>query len=359
MPRSQPYSLCRPGAAPYRERSSSELDRVPEACFRGEQTAIRHGLNLLTTKLFHDLFAWKWTVVILLAAVVFPRAGSAQILPPADTLHTGRLKGAAIGLGTGYLTAMIGLNELWYKDYEGQSFHLFDDSDHWLQMDKAGHLLTGYQVSRYGSDLFRWAGLLQGQSALWGGGVSLFFLTSVEVFDGFSRHWGFSISDAAANVGGVALFVGQEWMWQEQRIIPKFSYSPTDYPDLRPETLGATAVERVLKDYNGQRIWLTVMPRSFGLFDDVCPPWLGVSVGYGASGMLGGSENPIANDAGTELPRFDRYRRLYLSLDVDLNRIPTRSNFLRSVFGVIGFIKVPAPALEWSQGSLKGHWLLF
>ena len=294
-----------------------------------------------------------------MAGILFPVSGSAQILPPADTLHSGRLKGVAIGLSAGYLTAMIGLNELWYKSYEGQSFHFFDDSDHWLQMDKAGHLLTGYQVSRYGSDLFRWAGLSQSKSALWGGGVSLFFLTSVEVFDGFSRHWGFSLSDAAANLGGVTLFVGQELMWQEQRLILKFSYSPTDYPEWRPETLGGNAIERVLKDYNGQRIWLTVMPRRFGLFDEVWPDWLGVSVGYGASGMIGGSENPIINDAGTELPHFDRYRRVFLSLDIDLTRIPTQSDFLRSVFGVIGFIKVPAPALEWSQGSLKGHWLFF
>ncbi len=298
-------------------------------------------------------------IAIVVAGIIFPFSGSAQVLTPSDTLHSGRLKGVAIGLGTGYLTAMIGLNELWYKNYEGQSFHFFDDSDHWLQMDKAGHALTGYQVSRYAGDLFRWAGLPQDKSALWGGGVSLFFLTSVEVFDGFSRHWGFSVSDAAANVGGVALFVGQEWMWQEQRIIPKFSYSPTDYAGWRPETLGGTDIERVLKDYNGQRIWLTVLPRSFGLFGEDWPAWLGFSLGYGASGMLGGSHNPIANEEGTELPQFDRYRRVFLSLDIDLTHLPTQSKFLRSVFGVIGFLKVPAPSLEWSQGSLKGHWLLF
>lgn len=283
----------------------------------------------------------------------------AQVLPPSDTLRPPRVKAAAIGIGTGYVASMVGLNELWYKDHPRSAFHFFDDSGQWLQMDKAGHALTGYQISRFSDDLFRWSGLSPRESALWGGGVGLFFLTGVEVFDGFSEQWGFSPTDAAANAAGVLLYVGQELAFREQRMLLKFSYTPTDLAEWRPEILGSTPTQRVLKDYNGQRVWLTVMPRSFGIVGDSWPRWLGLSFGYGAGGMLGGIDNPTANRAGTELPAYNRYRRGFLSLDIDLTRIPTRSQFLRSVFAVLGFVKFPAPALEWSRGQLTGHWLFF
>lgn len=295
----------------------------------------------------------------LLVWLLAVNPSKAQIAPPSDTLHIGRLHGVAIGLGTGWVASMVGLSELWYKEHRAQSFHFFDDSKHWLQMDKTGHVLTGYQVSQYSGELFRWSGVPQKQSALLGGGVSLLFLTGVEVFDGLSEQWGFSASDVAANIGGVALFTGQEFLWGEQRIIAKFSYTPTDFAALRPETLGATHLERVFKDYNGQRVWLTFMPKSFGIFGDRWPEWLGVSFGYGASGLLGGDGNPTFNATGAPLPEFERRRRFFLGLDIDTRRIPTKSGFLRSVFGVIGFIKVPSPAVEWSDGEVKGHFLMF
>ncbi len=54
------------------------------------------------------------------------------------------------------------------------------------------------------------------------------------------------------------------------------------------------------------------------------------------------------------------YRQFYLSLDVDLTKIQTNSKFLKSVFSVVNFIKVPAPTLELSnRNGLKFHFLYF
>ena len=59
-------------------------------------------------------------------------------------------------------------------------------------------------------------------------------------------------------------------------------------------------------------------------------------------------------------PPYERYREFYLSLDVDLKRIPTRRRFLRSVLSVLNFIKIPAPTLEWNTaGKLRFHALYF
>ena len=139
----------------------------------------------------------------------------------------------------------------------------------------------------------------------------------------------------------------------------KFSYTSSAYAQYRPETLGSTGLESVLKDYNGQTIWLSINPSSFSHKKDPFLPWLNVALGYGANGMLGGDSNPAFNQAGDALPEMERYRQYYLSLDIDLSRIKTENHFLKTVFSVVGFIKIPAPALEFSRDKLTWHWLHF
>jgi hypothetical protein len=74
--------------------------------------------------------------------------------------------------------------------------------------------------------------------------------------------------------------------------------------------------------------------------------------------MLGGFENPDEVN-GVPMPEFDRYRQYYFSLDVDLTRIPTRSKFLRGVFNVLSFIKIPMPTVEFSEKGTKFYPLYF
>lgn len=258
----------------------------------------------------------------------------------------------------GYSASIIALNEMWYKDYPKSGFHFYNDNSSWLQIDKAGHALTSYQLGRYGYEVLRWTGMEEKPSIWIGGNMGLLFLTGVEILDGFSKEWGFSYGDFISNAGGTALFIGQQLAWGEQRASLKFSYSPSQYAQLRPETLGNGGLESVLKDYNGQTIWLSVNPSSFlAERERTFLPWLNVAIGYGGDGMLGGDSNPIANSDGEILPDINPYRQYYLSLDLDLTRIRTDSHFLKTLFSVVGFLKIPAPALEFSEGTLKWHWL--
>jgi hypothetical protein len=51
---------------------------------------------------------------------------------------------------------------------------------------------------------------------------------------------------------------------------------------------------------------------------------------------------------------IERSRKVYLSPDVDLTRIHTRSKFLRSMFFILNMVKIPAPSLVWkSSGGIK------
>jgi hypothetical protein len=62
-------------------------------------------------------------------------------------------------------------------------------------------------------------------------------------------------------------------------------------------------------------------------------------------------------------PSFENQQRIsqyYLSLDIDLSRIKTKSHLLKTIFDVLNVIKIPFPTLELnSQGQLKGYILYF
>lgn len=255
---------------------------------------------------------------------------------------------------------MIGLNSLWYMDYPKSNFHYFNDNSEWLQMDKVGHATTAYYVGKLGINVLDWTGMKHRNAIIFGGALGSIFLTSVEIFDGFSSEWGFSKGDILANTSGSALVIAEQLLWNEQRLSIKFSYSPSNYAAYRPNMLGKNFQESLLKDYNGQTYWLSANLASFMNKQTRFPKWLNIAIGYGADGMIGGMSNPNIDSNGNALPYFKRSRQYYLSLDVELSRIHTRSAFLNSLFKAIGFIKFPAPTLEYREGNgLKGHYFFF
>ena len=249
-----------------------------------------------------------------------------------------------------YGLSMTWLYSQWYSDYPQSAFHFFNDNSEWEQMDKFGHLWDAYSISKPLMHCYEWAGYKEKKAILYGAGIAFLFQTTVEVFDGFSKQWGFSGGDMLANAGGVALFAGQQLTWHEQRIVLKYSFHQTKYSAYNPKLLGSTLPENILKDYNGLTYWLTINPRSF-FKSSILPRWFSIALGYGAEGMTGGKSNPKEVD-GKMIPSFERHRQYYLALDFDLARIQTKSRFLSSAFKLINIIHLPAPAIEWS-GSGK------
>lgn len=265
-----------------------------------------------------------------------------------------------------YTGSLVALNAAWYKDYERTGFHTFNDSKEWLQVDKVGHAWTAYTISHYLSDVWKWAGLPE-KKAVWVGSLSsIAYLTTIEFFDAYSAKWGWSWSDIAANFAGSGLYMGQQFLWKEQRLQFKFSFHGVNYNDPMLEEraddlFGKSWYERMLKDYNGQTYWMSANIRSF-FPKSKWPPWLTVSLGYGAEGMLGGFENKWSDASGNDVTRYDipRVRQFYLAPDIDFTKIKTRSKFLRTTFSLLNAIKCPAPALMLdSKGKLKAYAIYF
>ncbi len=296
-----------------------------------------------------------FTVLLLMPILGFSQSVN-EFLTPADSLHPARRTAVAIGLGVASGATIAGLHQLWYADYPKSSFHLVNDNAQWLQVDKAGHVYGSYHLSRLSSEMLGWAGVGRRDRLLYGTLTGLGLMTAIEVMDGHSAQWGASWGDMLANVGGAALFVSQELLWEEQRIIPKFSFHTTPYAGARPEVLGESVPQQVFKDYNGQTYWLSANVRSFWK-DAPVPGWLNLSVGYGAEGMITGDDDFVNT---IFFPEQSRIRQYYLSLDIDLTRIQTQSHFLKTLFSVLNVIKIPAPAIEFnSRGVVKGHLLYF
>ena len=273
------------------------------------------------------------------------------------------MTGMHVGL---YAGSLLLLNEAWYKDYPRGKFQTFNDWPEWNQVDKVGHAWSAYQLSRASYSGWKWAGVPDNKSVWLAGGSGFAFLTVIEILDGFSEEWGWSWGDFGANLVGSGLFIGQHLGWKEERISYKFSFHKMTYGDPQlnqrsDELFGSSLPERMLKDYNGQAYWLSANLRSF-FKQSSLPPWLNISIGYGASGMFGGTENiwegatPGQTISRTDIPRL---RQWYLAPDIDFTRIRTRSKLLRSVFYAMNAFKMPAPTLVLSNGKLRVHGFYF
>jgi uncharacterized protein YfiM (DUF2279 family) len=259
-----------------------------------------------------------------------------------------------------YAASMTGLYYAWYADYPQSSFHFYNDNAEWMLMDKAGHFATAYRLGHFGHDALRIAGLDENRSIWYGGTLGLAFLTTVEVFDGLSEGWGFSWGDMAANALGSGVFIGQQLLWHEQKIVIKYSFHTTVFPEYRPDLLGENLLQQTIKDYNGISIWASCNIKSLFLKKESrFPAWLNVAFGFGATGMTGGFDNVLEYN-GIPIPPFERRQQYYLSLDVDFTRIPTNNKFLQYTFKILNIFKLPFPAVEFNTGNeWVWHWMFF
>ena len=320
-------------------------------------------------------------MVLLLISLIYPGYSQDSLPEKTDTSHYNKITAAghkvypynkkrvklvAAGNILAYAAVTVGFNSAWYSKYPRSKFHFFNDNDEWLQVDKAGHIYGAY-IQSFGSyEMWRWSGLPRKQR-IWIGGLSgIAYQSIIETLDGFSAEYGWSWGDYASNIAGSGLFIAQELLWDDQRIKLKFSFNNKDYGseelnDRADKLFGKTTNERFVKDYNGTTDWMSINIKSF-LPQTKIPGWFSLAIGYGAEGMFGARSN-VAKDASGNIifNRSDikRYRQWYLSPDIDLNKIKTNKRAVKLLLSALNAFKFPAPAFEFSNGNVKGHWLYF
>jgi hypothetical protein len=331
-------------------------------------------MYLLLCALLGFYFSWSQSseTVVLADSIssnitIESPASGVEAKPTLTSKQTQQRQVAVSGINIGvYGGSLVILHRAWYKDETKTSFQVFNDSKEWLQVDKVGHTWTAYNTGRASTLLWEWAGMPH-KKAVWLGGLSGFvYLTGIEFLDAHSAKWGWSWSDIAANITGSALFMGQEFLWNDQRIQFKFSFHKKTYDEPMLEErandlYGESFYERMLKDYNAQTYWFSANIKSFFPKSN-WPAWLNIAVGYGADGMFGGFENVWKAPDDSPITRYDipRKRQYYLAPDIDFTKIKTKSKFLKTTFTLLNAFKCPAPALMVdSKGKFKMHALYF
>jgi hypothetical protein len=261
--------------------------------------------------------------------------------------------------GVAYTAGMMGLYQVWYKDYPQSSFHFFNDNSEWQMQDKLGHIGSAYYISNWTGQLYQYAGYDQKKAALLGALTGFGFQFTIEMFDGYSSQWGFSPGDLAANTIGSSMYYLQAVAWNEQRIKYKISYHATEFPKYNPSLLGDDKIQRVFKDYNGQTLWISFNLKDLIFQHKQFPSWLNMAVGYNASGMTGANTNRLTYN-GNAIPQFERVHYFILSPDIDITKIKSRYKAFNVLKETFGFLKFPMPAIRLkNNGKINGEVLYF
>ena len=252
-------------------------------------------------------------------------------------------------------------------------------------MDKAGHAFTAYFEAEMVSDLYQWAGLRPKKAALLGATAGLLFQATLETMDAFSAGWGWSWGDMGFNTLGAGLYYTQAQLWGEQRARIKLSFHSPRYSQAVVQAQNSNATSsaaaraaalfgespphQLLKEYNGQTLWLSVNPAAF--WGKKSPSKWGkianftnIALGYSVENLLGAEKNQWRDKNGNlfAIPpqQMPRYSQLFLSLDIDWVRIPSRRAWVKTLLKALNFVKIPFPTLEFNTlGQLKAHWLYF
>ncbi len=232
--------------------------------------------------------------------------------------------GAALTGGLIYFH--VTMKNAWWD--QRTSFKFKDDWDDVLQIDKAGHAFAGYMESYAFTELMMGAGVGWRSATVIGGLVAFGYQTYVELEDGFSEGWGFSLTDVASNALGAGLHIAQGFVPALGYVRPKYQFVPAAWLDV--PRLSTTWID----DYNSSTFWLSTSPRCLaGDRLDWWPSWLNLALGYGVN--ING-EN-------------DRKRRVVVALDYNLVQLLPDGGHVWNWFRqTLDHIKFPAPAIEFS-----------
>ena len=249
-----------------------------------------------------------------------------------------RWKNAALIGGIGATVAYYGANSWWEDGFSG-SFRTVDEG--WFGQntyaggaDKAGHIFFTYTGARLLTRGFEAIGNDPRSALRLGTWTSLGVMTAVEVIDGFSKEFRFSMEDAVANAIGAAFAVLTEVYPRIDALLDfRLLYQQSD----DAERVGETDP---LADYSGQTYLLALKADGIPRLREVpVLRYLELQVGYNTRGYE-------PNDGEMN----DPHRRIYYGIGINLSRLLSDTVFRGGLKGgkiqrgtdtVLEYLQVP------------------
>ena len=230
----------------------------------------------------------------------------------------------------------------WWDDNGGRGFHLENDFDYALNLDKFGHFAAGVVIGEAFYEGYRWAGASEFQSYLFAGFTALATHIAIDIKDGFAPKWGFSIFDVLSGGLGGFLPMAERYVPVFKYIDLKWSYwiNSNAYYDHEHDASGGVFTD----DYVNQTFWLSLKP--YRMLPEAArkyyPSWLAIAVGLS-----------IDDRVFTKEPH--PHREVYIALDYDLEAFRPQSRLARTIVKALNYFKLPAPTI---QVYPEFHWYL-
>ncbi len=250
--------------------------------------------------------------------------------------------------------AYIYMRNAWWADQKvsfhfdgGQGlkniFTLGRDAKYAKELDKFGHFYGG----RIGGDLFsqavRWSGKSEKESYLWGGIFGSAIELFIEVKDGFSPNWGFSVYDFMA--GSLGSFY--PYFQSKSKFLNALDYK---YSYWRRDDYYFKSIKRSSSfqdDYMNETFWFTFNPKRFKP-QSKWPKWLGISIGVGVDNKLNDYYTGIITDYSVLGKGGYEF---FIAPDIDFTGLLPRKPFWQRVAKMLNYIKFPSPTLRLSNNS--------
>jgi len=252
---------------------------------------------------------------------------------------------ALTGIFTGIFYAQHSMqqSDVWK---ETGPFHIQEDIQYALWVDKFGHFYGGYSTSYLFTEAFITAGFGWEISNLLGSLMGLGYMSYIEILDGYSKGFGFSPTDYYFDILGSGYFLAQYYFPILQNFNPKFMY-------VDPKWLGEkdrNPHESFIDNYSAQTFWISINVQNLigGFIDKYLPEWLELSIGYAAYSLCYPPKGdcdpkisePVSSDAWGN-------RKIIISLDYNLVKLlPDGPPFWNWLKQSMKLFKLPAPAIE-------------
>jgi hypothetical protein len=254
-----------------------------------------------------------------------------------------------LALGAGYVGLGLALHfhqkNAWWPSGDSARFKFKEDLEYARGLDKAGHVYSSYITATFTGDVLMESGFDR-RTATWiGGATGLAYTLYVEVMDGFAREWGFSPSDAIADVVGSSFYVAQEYVPYLQNFTPRWSYVPAAWVG---DPTSNNRQKTIIDDYNSTTFWLAcnvnnMLPTSAA---EYWPDWMMLSLGYGIRNY------DVVDASGRQVGAT---RRFLVGIDYDWVKIipPSSVGVLNYLRQALIYVRLPGPTLEIGDDGVK------
>ncbi|HTR81971.1 MAG TPA: DUF2279 domain-containing protein [Bacteroidota bacterium] len=278
--------------------------------------------------------------LLLPSALVLSQNGRAKDSAP-DSSHINATDLSILGgsvVAAGVVVHFARYEPLWADHYT--AFHFHEDFNYALNQDKLLHFYGSFIGGTFAAKGLSWAGFDKRDAVVYGAATSLVFFTFMKIEDGHIDYLGFDRVDELANTLGVAYPVAQYYFPVLNNFTPKISYVASHNAVVAQNQ----KLPSFLEDHEGQKFWMGVtvhdlLPPSLRQY---WPPIIGLAAGYTVRGL--------------NTPR--PYHETYLSLDLDLRKMPGDTKFLKQMWEILNYIHLPMPAVRIAP-SVVWHGLYF